>query len=211
MLHLTPKEVLFEGGRNIDLPDSRETQDRYYVYGKYGIETVCTNEGKAVKLANNISGMVTAENGGYIWKKGNRSLRNQIMAIQGEAVSEEGNSLAVCLDTILAYEGVVRNSEYMLRRGDSVLSILEESLEDAKILDLTGCTLDAVLYYVNRDIPVLAMMQDGSAVLLVGFNEKNTVVMNPETGSVYKVGMNDSTEWFEQNGNHFITYIRDET
>lgn len=211
MLHLTPKEVLFEGGRNIDLPDSQELQDRYYVYGKYGIETVDTDEGKAVKLANNISGMVTAENGSYVWKKGNRSLRNQIMAIQGEAVSEERNSLAVCLDTILAYEGVVRNSEYMLRRGDSVLSILEESLEDARVLDLTGCTLDAVLYYVNRDIPVLVMMQDGSAVLLVGFNEKNTVVMNPETGSVYKVGMNDSTEWFEQNGNHFITYIRDET
>ena len=53
------------------------------------------------------------------------------------------------------------------------------------------------------------MMQDGTAVLIVGFNEKNTVVMNPEIGNVYKVGMNDSTEWFEQNGNHFITYIRD--
>lgn len=211
MLHLTPKEVLFEGGRNIDLPDSGEEQDRYYVYGKYGIETVCMDAGKAVKLADGISGTVTAENGGYIWKKGNRSLRNQIMAIQGEAASEERNSLAVCLDTILAYEGVVRNSEYMLRREDSVLSILEESLEDVRVLDLTGCSLDAMLYYVNRDIPVLAMMQDGSAVLLVGFNEKNTVVMNPETGSVYKVGMNDSMEWFEQNGNRFITYIKDET
>ena len=90
-----------------------------------------------------------------------------------------------------------------------LLDILKESLEDARVLDLTGCTLDAVLYYVNRDIPVLAMMQDGTAVLIVGFNEKNTVVMNPEIGNVYKVGMNDSTEWFEQNGNHFITYIRD--
>ena len=208
LLHLTPKEVLFEGGRSISLPEVSVPLDRYYVYGKYGIETVCTNEGRAVKLADGISGTVTAKDGSYIWQKGNRSLRNQIMAIQGEAISEGRDSLAVCLDTILAYEGVVRNSQYMLRRGDSVLDILKESLEDARVLDLTGCTLDAVLYYVNRDIPVLAMMQDGTAVLIVGFNEKNTVVMNPETGSVYKVGMNDSTEWFEQNGNHFITYIR---
>lgn len=210
LLHLTPKEVLFEGGRSIDLSESSKVQDRYYVYGKYGIETVCMDEGKAVKLADSISGTVVAEDGSYIWKKGNRSLRNQIMAIQGEMMSEERDSLSVCLDTILAYEGIVRNSQYMLRRGDSVLSILTESLEDARVLDLTGCTLDAVLYYVNRDIPVLVMLQDGSAVLLVGFNEKNTVVMNPETGSVYKVGMNDSTEWFEQNGNHFITYIKNE-
>ena len=209
LLHLTPKEVLFEGGRNISLPEVSVPLDRYYVYGKYGIETVCTNEGRAVKLADGISGTVTAQDGSYIWQKGNRSLRNQIMAIQGESISEGRDSLAVCLDTILAYEGVVRNSQYMLRRGDSVLDILKESLEDARVLDLTGCTLDAVLYYVNRDIPVLAMMQDGTAVLIVAFNEKNTVVMNPEIGNVYKVGMNDSTEWFEQNGNHFITYIRD--
>ena len=209
LLHLTPKEVLFEGGRNISLPEVSVPLDRYYVYGKYGIETVCTNEGRAVKLADGISGTVTAQDGSYIWQMGNRSLRNQIMAIQGESISEGRDSLAVCLDTILAYEGVVRNSQYMLRRGDSVLDILKESLEDARVLDLTGCTLDAVLYYVNRDIPVLAMMQDGTAVLIVGFNEKNTVVMNPEIGNVYKVGMNDSTEWFEQNGNHFITYIRD--
>ena len=88
------------------------------------------------------------------------------------------------------------------------MSILEESMPEAQILDLTGCSLDAVLYYVNQDIPVLVMLKDGNAVLLIGFNEQNTVVMNPETGTVYKVGMNDSREWFESNGNSFITYIR---
>ncbi len=208
--HLTPKEVLFEGGRNITLTGAEERLESYYVYGKYGIEACYTDVGMAVKLADSISGVVVGEDGGYIWRKGNRSLRNQIMAIQGEKESEERSSLAICLDTMLAYEGIVRNSEYMLKKGDSVLNILEESLEGAQILDLTGCSLDAVLYYVNRDIPVLVMMQDGSAVLLIGFNEKNTVVMNPESGTIYKVGMNDSTEWFEQNGNRFITYIRSE-
>lgn len=210
LMHLTPKEVLFEGGRSITLSDSSREAEKYYVYGKFGFETVSTEAGWAVKLADSISGIVVGEDGSYIWKKGNRSLRNQIMAIQGEQMSEERNSLAVCLDTILAYEGIVRNSEYMLRRGDSVLTILKESLEDKQILDLTGCTLDSVLYYVNKDIPVLVMMEDGSAVLLIGFNEKNTVIMNPETGTVYKVGMNDSTAWFEQNGNRFITYIKAE-
>lgn len=210
LMHLTPREVLFEGGRSITLSESGEETEKYYVYGKYGIETVSTEAGRAVKLADSISGIVVAKDGSYVWKRGNRSLRNQIMAISGEQVSEERNSLAVCLDTILAYEGIVRNSEYMLRRGDTVLTILKESLENEQVLDLTGCTLDSVLYYVNKDIPVLAMLEDGSAVLIVGFNEKNTVIMNPETGTVYKVGMNDSTTWFEQNGNRFITYIKNE-
>ena len=78
------------------------------------------------------------------------------------------------------------------------------------MLDLSGSSLDAVLYYVNMDIPVLATLQDGNAVLIVGFNELNIVVMDPLTGTVYKKGMNDSTQWLLENGNHFITYVRKE-
>ena len=54
----------------------------------------------------------------------------------------------------------------------------------------------------------MATLQDGNAVLIVGFNELNIVLMDPLTGTVYKKGMNDSTQWLEENGNNFITYIR---
>ena len=83
-------------------------------------------------------------------------------------------------------------------------------MPQAQVLELSGCTLDSVLYYVNRDIPVLAMQEDGNAVLIVGFNELNTVLMDPLTGEVFKKGMNDSREWFEENGNSFITYVRND-
>ncbi len=76
------------------------------------------------------------------------------------------------------------------------------------MLDLQGVSLDAILYYVNQDIPVLAMLENGSARLVIGFNELNIVVMDPETGTVYKVGMNDATNLFQQNGNMFVTYLR---
>ncbi|MBQ8597931.1 MAG: YrzE family protein [Lachnospiraceae bacterium] len=210
IMHLTPKEVLFEGGREIELTEPEDAPERYYVYGKDGVEGIFMDEGNAVDLAYEKAGVVINEEGACVWLKGNRSTKNQIMAITGEAETEENSSLAVCLDTMLAFEGVVRNSQYMLDKGESVLSILENGLEDYEVLDLTGCPLDAVLYYVNQDIPVLATLHDGSAVLVIGFNEQNTVVMNPEKGTVYKVGMNDSTEWFEQNGNCFITYIRND-
>ena len=205
---LTPKEVLFEGGREVALAKEESEFGRYYVYGNGGMEGIFMDVGNAVNLAYEVSGVVVNDAGSYAWQKGNRSLKNQIMAIQGEAADEERSSLAVCLDTILTYEGVSRNSAYMLQNGETVFGILEDGLQNVQILDLTGCSLDAVLYYVNMDIPVLVMTEDGSAVLLIGFNEKNTVVMNPETGTVYKVGMNDSKEWFEKNGNKFITYVR---
>ena len=95
------------------------------------------------------------------------------MAIKEASVTEEKNSLAVCLDTIFGLEGLVRNSEYLLGQGMSVMEILEENLVDAQVLDLTGCNLDALLYYVNQDIPVLALLENGEAVLVTGFNEYN--------------------------------------
>lgn len=208
LIHLTPKEVLFEGSRNLLIDEQTSAVKRYYVYGQDGIESIGENPGKAVELAYQISGVVVDDNGAYVWRKGNRSTRNQIMAITEDTATEERSSVAVCLDTILKYEGVSRNTQQQLTRGESVLSILENALTNDTILDLSGCTLDAVLYYVNMDIPVFASLEDGNAVLIVGFNELNIVVMEPETGTLYKKGMNDSKEWLEENGNHFITYMR---
>lgn len=206
---LTPKEVMYEGGREVIIGKQEDDEPaRYYVYGLRGLQSMEKDAADAVKQANEISGVVINDSGDYVWRKGNRSLKNQIMKIEEASVTEEKNSLAVCLDTILKCEGVTKNTEYMLAKGQSVLSVLENNLEDAQILDLSGCSLDSVLYYVNRDIPVLAMLQDGNAVLIIGFNELNIVVMDPQTGKIFKKGMNDSTEWFLENGNCFVTYIR---
>lgn len=207
---LTPKEVLFEGNRELSMKESEITEERFYVYGKNGIEGTFTHPGKAVNYAYEVAGVVVNDNGNYVWKRSSRSTKNQIMAIEGEAVSEQTTSLSVCLDTILQLEGVSKHTQYMLDQGKSIQSILEDSLKDVQVLDLSGCSLDAVLYYVNMDIPVLATLQDGNAVLIVGFNELNIVLMDPLTGTVYKKGMNDSTQWLEENGNNFITYVRKE-
>ncbi len=207
---LTPKEVLFEGGRTITLKESESEIPKYYVYGKNGVEGIFTDEGNAVNLAYEKSGVVVNESGSYVWIRGNLSLKNQIMAIKGLGITEEKDSLAICLDTILKYEGIMRNTEYLLNRGENILDILNENLNNAQILDLTGCSLSSILYYINKDIPVLATLNDGNAVLIVGFNELNVVIMDPLTGIVEKKGMNDSKQMFEENGNRFITYIKNE-
>ena len=207
LIKLTPKEVLFEGNREIEVQENEDIKKRYYVYGKNGIEGVFSSSAKAVIYAYANAGVIVDDEGDYIWKRTARSTRNQIMAIEGEMVTEQNTSLSVCLNTILKFEGVSRRTEYLLGQGKTIPSILEASLEDVQVLDLSGCSLDAILYYVNMDIPVLATLQDGNAVLIVGFNELNIVVMDPLTGTVYKKGMNDSTQWFAENGNHFTTYL----
>lgn len=205
---LTPKEVLYEGSREIQVPEPGETAECYYVYGLDGKVRIVSTPGEAITIASGSAGTVIGRSGTNVWKKERMHTRNQIMAIAADSVTEERNSLAVCLDTILAYENVIKNSAYLLEQGKTVLQILEKNLENTLVLDLEGCSMESVLYYPDRETPVLAILADGSAVLIIGFNEQNVVLMNPESGSIYKMGMNDATKWFEENGNVFISYTR---
>ncbi len=202
----SPKEVVFEGGRELYLKP-QTVVDRYYAYGMYGVAGIYTEPAGAIKLAYDQYGVVTDNEGRQIWARGNLVTRNQIMAIKAASSDAARSSLAVCLDTILQKEGITRNTQIMLDEGQSVSTILSEGLPGCEILELSGVSMDALLYYVNRDIPVLAILKTGEAVLITGFNEFNVVIMNPATGELGKKGMKDSAQWFAENGNCFITYV----
>lgn len=203
---LTPKEVMYEGGRRIHF-NEKEDVLRFLVYKKGKITSIVSDPGDTVKHAYETVGTVCDTLGNEIYRRAETVTRNQIMAIKEPGIDKEKSSLAVCLDTILAYEGVSRNTTYMLERGQNAKQILEDNLKNYEILNLSGCPMDAMLYYVNKDIPVLAIREDGSAVLIIGFNEYNIVLMDPKTGKIYKKGMNDSRAMFEEEGNQFMTYI----
>lgn len=206
--YLTPKQVMYEGDRRLHIPLKETEETCYYVYDEYGIREIALHENDAILRAEELAGRVYNAAGECIWEKSNRVAVNQIMKITEDIVSEERGSVAVCLDTILKYEGISRNSAVLLRNGETMFSILQDNLTQAQILDLSGCSLSSVLYYVSRDIPVLALLNDGNAVLIVGYNELNTVIFNPLSGQIKKMGMNDSADYFEANGNSFFTYVK---
>ena len=204
---MTTKEVIFEGGRELNL-NMVENKEQLYVYGPLGVDCITTSAKEAVDRAYELSGSVVDYSGNYVWKKGTVFTKNQIMSITGTKKDSENSSLAVCLDTILELEGIARKSQPMLDIGEDAIKVLNKNLRDERILDLNGCSLDCMLYYVDQDIPVLALINSEETYLIVGFNEYNIVLMDPKSGTVYKKGMNDSREWFEKNGNRFITYVR---
>ena len=56
---------------------------------------------------------------------------------------------------------------------------------------------------------MLTILEDGTGVLIVGFNETGIGILNPQLGTIYRVSMNEAREWFGENGNQFITYRRE--
>ncbi len=213
---LTPDQTLYEGDRDVVVNSERDksTNPLYYVYDITSKVRVYTDPALAIQDANSSPGVVTTDSNKYAWIKGNLLRSNQIMSITKNAESYEDmvnqNPIAVCLDLILQFKGINRDVEGLLNSGMGAMQILENSLTDVRVLDLDGCPMSSMLYYVNQDIPVMALLNNGQAMLIIGFNDLNTVLMDPSTGTVYKYGMNDSETLFENNGNHFITYIMEE-
>jgi hypothetical protein len=122
--------------------------------------------------------------------------------------AEDQSSLEVCLNTILEYEGKTANAGSHLRRGKSATEILESELPDIKVLDLQGCGWTTLLYYLNKDLPILVETKE-DAVLLTSFNDTEVVVMNPaKSEPLYKITKKEAEALFQSTGASFTTYIR---
>ena len=212
-----PKEVVFEGSRDVSIKDD-DTLKRYYVYAKGKIAGIYSSASEAVEIAGNLYGVVTNKQMAYVWESSNRKASTKITSLEisettPKADSEEDtpetdntSSYVKCIDMMLQSGGVYKSSEEEIRRK-SLARVLSDNLE-ADVLDLSGVSLSDVLYYVSRGYPVMAMTGQGTAVIITGYDSKNTILYDPGEERVYKLGMNDSKELFEKTGNRFVTYIK---
>ena len=202
---LTPKEVATEGNEELTL-EIAAPAECYRVHGPKGYEGSFSSVRNALLRADEISGSVLDQGGNLLWRKGDRSSRNQIIAIrEPEKVTTE-ESLAVCLDVMLKQKGISASAAELLERGKTPAQILSENVNDSMVMELTGNSLEAMLYFVSRDLPVLALLKDGEAVLITGYNESQVVIFQPSAGKLAKRSMSDAGKWFEESGNCFLTY-----
>lgn len=201
-----PKQILAKEDIELTLKNGKTSQDKYYVYAKGQLQGIYEDVSEAVTQADGLYGVVVDDNQEYVWERGNRLIRTTISQITGK-MDSSGNGLYACLDTILELEGTNVDSASLIARGENAVSILEQHI-DGKIIELNNVDLSAALYYLSEGTPVIAKLSSGTMVLIVGYDELNISIMNPETGTIYKMGMNDSADEFEAAGGMFITYIR---
>ncbi len=211
---LNPRFVLFEGKREIHKEEEQKEQRVYDVIMQGKLYARLSESYKAIEKAFEGGGAVRDERGVLLYRRTALLTKNQIMAIRGpvgEVGEDKQEVLAACLNTWLSYEGVEYDSLARLSRGVTAGGILAEAMPDAEILDLSGLPLDAILYYVANERPVLVQENDGGGLLLVGYNELNVVVMDPtKKEAVYKIGREDAAKRFGESGNRFLTCLRPE-
>lgn len=167
--------------RIVQLNVESTDQEVYYVYARGHLDSTWTDPAKAVKRADKQTGVVLNREQQYVWERGN--VKTQY-TMNTEDVPE------------------------IIRSGSWDKDKLQEGLGSAGIIiDLTGCSLENILYEVSAQRAVIAKTDADSSVVIVGFDEYNTYIMDPSTGEVKPYGMNDSTTLFQKAGNVFITYL----
>ena len=160
------------------MPVNPEPESLYYVYASGGLDALCTFPNEAVVKADELFGVVLDHNQNYVWVRGDKDPAHEIRMTSVPSVFREGTLDPDKLESALGKE----------------------------VVDLSGCTLDEVLYFVSHDRPVMVNTEEGPKCI-VGYDEYNTYLLNPGEEEWYYYGIQDSTDLFLASGNEFYSYI----
>lgn len=196
----TTVNTIIKADTTLRLEDVIDVSATYTVYAHGGVEGIYENLGTAITIADEKVGVVVNHNGVIVWERGIKSLQKEISDIEPIYT---GNSRTDCASMVLKH----KSGYAMSNLGeDSVYDILDKEIPES-VLNLTRCTLDQVLYYVNKGIPVIGMKDKKNAVLIIGFDMYNITVIDPSQQRTMKIGLNDSKTLFEGAGNMFFSYL----
>ena len=180
---LKPKQTLREDYKTVDFTSTR-TKNKCYVYGYGELQGSYDSAGRAIQEADAYNGVVVSEWQTYIWQRGNRDLEYSITGKDSEIES-------------------IRSS---LKSGKTPVDIMEE-LSDGRMIDLTGCKAEQLLYIVNQDIPVIAMTDTKTAVIIIGYSEGTIAYRDAVKGETRIVVYERMDEMTKGSGNTYVSYV----
>ena len=191
---LRAKQVQHEKAMYLEF-DEEKMHGKYYVYSKGRLQGVYNKAGYAVRSANLLEGTVISSSQNYVWDRGNIPNAYEVEGFEPFKGEEGESTLEACLRQILKRE---EKEKYSVKD-------VEKALE---ILNLSGCTVDEILYSVSRETPVIAITGSKNAVLITGYNKTNVVYLDPADGQRHSVSRDTMAKMVQGSGNSFIGYIR---
>jgi hypothetical protein len=171
------KIVSYESSRKVTVQSNPQPEKLCCVYGSGKLYRRYSQAREAIAAADRLLGFVTDDLGNYMWIRGNRDVTAQINV---DRIPRE------------------------LRTGITDAAQLSQET-GMDFYDLTGCQLDQVMYFISRGYPVAAVGEKGP-VLIVGYDEFNTYLLNPGEDEWYYYGIQDSTDLFLASGNEFYSF-----
>ncbi|SDB32704.1 hypothetical protein [Eubacterium oxidoreducens] len=201
---LTPKYLL---ANNPDVTISLDLdQSVFYTYARGEVIAMSAGAATAIAAANDNMGVVVDQNLNYIWK---RSRSTSVSELIDSISYTDGNtsSLARCLDAMLEVANEGMSLDNYLDNGGTAADIITSSIDGAQALDVSGCELEEMLYFLSTGRCVLANTGKNSYILLTGYSSSDTVYYyDPDSNSSKSMELDDLSKKLSNAGNQFLTY-----
>jgi len=195
--------VMVTENTTLHLKDTDSTTEKYYIYAYGGITASMTDPAEAIRLADEQMGVVIDNNSHIVWERGGKYISKELSNIPYPDNSP--STIKSCTSMLLqmAQHTVAVNE----LKGKSIMSMLSQYL--GQPVNLTGCTLDEVLYFVSNEKPVIGMLDSSHAVLITAYNSQAVTWMDPATMHKKTTALPAAEKMFKNAGYVFISYVSD--
>lgn len=203
-VYIAAKLVMNQEERTVSLKPSQE-QHSYYAYAKGRLERATTDLAQAVRSADENMGVVVDEQQNYIWKRARKNVQ-PALEVQPSEADAAGSPIEKCMSAMLKCENVEVSAGELLNKGDTPQEILESLLPGRTVINIEGCALTQVLYYVNCGTPVLAVGNAKQAALVVGYDALNVWLYDTQAAGIIKKTIEEADEEFSSAGGIYMAY-----
>lgn len=203
------KTTVMKESKIVRLQENPTDYARYYVYAEGKILGAHANPAKAIQVAEDTMGVVINQDNQLVYERAGKYRNNQIGSISMIPIGNGVNSKGACLGMILKHNRIPADMVKISNSKKSAYRLLKEKMGDnANVVNLKGCTLDEVLYFVSGNRPVLAWTENNIMVLITEYTESTVTYMDPVAGEKEVLGMQSAIQFFERGGNAFVSYVQ---
>ena len=146
---LTSKSVLLENPRDVSVKN-KESQEYFYVYKKGDVLLATDEIADAIVCANNHMGVVVDSKQQYVWMRARKSAQTAFSSLKVNDADKSSSSVVQAVSAMLNYRGNGLSVKELIDNGGTPKSAIENTLKDSVVLDISGCTVEEILFYVAR-------------------------------------------------------------
>ena len=186
--------------------DTGTSADRFYVFNNTGYAGEYTSAGRAIVAVNSEdSGLVVDANGNTIYRDIAATSYNTIADDIDEYPCDNiEDTLMTCAYMCIEY--VDSRTEYQdIMACDSWESAFSQYTDGVGI-NISGISLDVALYFLDRDVPFAARIDDGRYVLVISYNSSHIRYYDPILDEEVRVTRKEFVEALSLQGNTMYTY-----
>lgn len=181
-------------------------ENSFYVFNNSGYSGEYSSAGRAiVAVSEDSTGLVVDSSGNTIYRDIAATSYNTVAdEIDEHPCGDISDSLMTCAYMCIEYVDSRVEYESVMECADWEEAF--EKLTDGVGINISGISLDIALYFLDRDVPFAAKIDDGRYVLVISYNSTHIRYYDPILDEEVRVTRKNFVESMSLQGNTMFTY-----